>query len=1439
MVGDRYREKMKTLLEDISIPIVTQEKYFSAAEFQKVVVEPAKKCWQFIFQLPELLESDVCTEFLNKLEAKYSQYAVIDYKFNIINQATTNGLVVAYWPFVLKKLQKLYPQALSLLTNDSLTVEDNNCVILMASITDTKFIEKKYLIYFQKYYEKLGFKNLVFSVRTDEVLFKQMVQKFEQEKEAEDKLLSKQMLESQIKQEKEAPTLSADQPEFKLGKEPLEKDVVQISHITGEDGQVVIEGTVFFAEVRELNTGANLLLLKVTDGKDSILVKMYDKDAKHAKVCKLIKEGQRLRIKGQAKLDTFNQFNPELVIMLKAFCLLPALEIRRDLAPAGAKRVELHLHTKMSQMDAIVGIEEYVKRAKHYGHSAIALTDHASLQSFPDAYAAAKKYGLKMIYGLEAYLVDDAVQIVVNSQDKLLEDCEYVVFDVETTGLSAVYNTIIEVGAVKIKNGTIVDEFSAFANPHHPLSALTVQLTGITDDMVNKAPKLAEVLGEFAKWSEGAIMVAHNASFDMGFLEAAYQRAGMVVPTFTSIDTLELARCLYPTFKRFSLNILAKKLGVTLVQHHRAIYDAQATGHVFLVMVNELKQRKCTNMLEINNLIDSEKSFVNGRPKHCTLLVKNKIGLKNLFKLVSLAHTKYFHRVPRLPRSVLMKYREGLLVGSGCDKGEVFETLLQKPLAEAKEVANFYDYLEIHPKDIYKPLLEGGNIKNNSQLEQLMQKLIAIGEELGKLVVATGNAHILDKEDNIYRQILINAQAANPLNRHTLPHMHFRTTTEMLNDFAFLGAELAHEVVVTNSNKIADMIEEVSPIKDKLYVPTIDGAEEEVRQIAYDNARKLYGVTLPKMVEQRIEKELTSIIGHGFAVIYLISRKLVKKSLDDGYLVGSRGSVGSSLVATLLEITEVNPLPPHYICPKCQDTVFFDDGSVSSGYDLPTKKCPKCNINYKKEGQDIPFETFLGFNGDKVPDIDLNFSGDYQAVAHQYTKELFGEDYVFRAGTISTVAEKTAYGFVRGYLEDKSLTRKNVEIERLAKGITGVKRTTGQHPGGIIVIPNNKDVYDFTPIQYPADNMDSSWKTTHFDFHSIHDNVLKLDILGHDDPTVIRKLQDLSGIDPQTIPLDDPKVMQIFSSPTSLGVSSEQIMCNVGTLGVPEFGTYFVRQMLEATKPTKFSELVQISGLSHGTDVWLKNAQVLIEKNICTLKDVIGCRDDIMVYLIYRGLDSVLAFQIMESVRKGKGLTPEMEAAMKQKDIPQWYIESCQKIKYMFPKAHAAAYVLMAVRIAYFKVHHPLYFYATYFSVRAGDFDIETMVKGTLTIKAKLREIAEKGHKALAKEKNLQTVLELAYEMCQRGFTFQKVDINRSLADEFVIEGNSLIPPFITVPGLGGQVAEQIVTARQEKAFLSREDLSKRGKVSSTVISFLNDHGCLEELPEKNQLSFF
>lgn len=1431
-------ERFRLLLQQIQLTNDELVPHFQNGAIKKLTIHTKNKSWHFQFSLNKILPYQVYQLFYSQLVKHFSHIANVSFSIEVEQPEVTESLIQSYWPACIKEIDEISPPILSLLSNQVPKVQGLKLILNTRNDTESQAIKKKYGTYIQTIYETYGFPSL--QIDTEINISDEEVRKFEEQKQKEDQEKVYQAITEMVNREK-----SNQDEEIEETKGPLiigysikdEEEIRTLDSIIEEERRVVIQGYVFDAETKELKSGRTLCTFKITDYTNSILVKLFARDKDDAKTLQSINKGMWLKVRGSIQNDTFVR---DLVMIANDINEVKPKE-RLDTAEEGKKRVELHLHSPMSQMDAVTSISTLVGQAKKWGHEAIAITDHAVVQAFPEAYSASKKHGIKMIYGLEANIVDDGVPIVYNQSHLLLEDATYVVFDVETTGLSAVYDTIIELAAVKVKNGEMIDRFESFANPHEPLSATTIELTGITDDMVKDAPDVDEVLRKFKEWVADSVLVAHNASFDMGFLNVGYKRLlGEKKADNPVIDTLELARALYPELKNHRLNTLCKKFDIELTQHHRAIYDAEATGYLLIKMLKDVAERGVLYHDEMNEKLGDGKTYQRSRPFHAILLAQNEVGLKNLFKLVSLSHIEYFYRLPRIPRSVLNKHREGLLVGSGCDKGEVFEGMMQKSPEEVEEIATFYDYLEVHPPEVYSHLIELELVRNEAALRDIIKNIVKLGEKLNIPVVATGNVHYLNKEDKIYRKILISSQGgANPLNRHTLPNVHFRTTNEMLEAFQFLGEEKAEEIVVKNSQYIASLIGEVKPIKDELFTPKIEGAEDEIRKMSYDRAKSIYGDPLPEIVEARLEKELKSIIGHGFAVIYLISHKLVKKSLDDGYLVGSRGSVGSSFVATMTEITEVNPLPPHYVCPDCKHSEFFNDGSVGSGFDLPDKDCPKCGAKYNKDGHDIPFETFLGFKGDKVPDIDLNFSGEYQPRAHNYTKVLFGEDNVYRAGTIGTVAEKTAYGFVKGYANDHNIHMRGAEVDRLVQGCTGVKRTTGQHPGGIIVVPDYMDIYDFSPIQYPADDTSAEWRTTHFDFHSIHDNLLKLDILGHDDPTVIRMLQDLSGIDPKTIPTDDPEVMKIFSGTESLGVTEEQIMCKTGTLGIPEFGTRFVRQMLEDTKPTTFSELVQISGLSHGTDVWLGNAQELIQNGTCTLSEVIGCRDDIMVYLIYQGLEPSLAFKIMEFVRKGKGLQPEWEEEMRKNGVPEWYIDSCKKIKYMFPKAHATAYVLMAVRIAYFKVHFPLLYYATYFTVRADDFDIETMIKGSTAIRAKIEEINAKGLDATPKEKSLLTVLEMALEMCERGFSFQKVDLYRSSATEFIIDGDSLIPPFNSIPGLGTNAAINIVKAREEGEFLSKEDLRERSRISKTILEYLDNHGCLKTLPEQNQLSLF
>ena len=1421
------QEKMLVLLEQIKLPENIVASYFQSSQIVKLTVYRETKRWHFTFEVERILPIEVYRTFLDHLRETFHHLATVEVTIHVNDESCDKQTIEQYWEYFITQLENILPTHRETLQNVK-EINDRTLIFHVKTEAEKASLQKRIVPLFAKYKERVGLSSysLQFDVHTEQ----SEIDSFRQQTIEEDKQYVMQAVQEMNKRanKKEKQV----QERLKIGYN-IQEEPVPLETIIEEERRITVQGYVFSAEVRKLRSERSLLLVKITDYTDSLEIKMFSRNEEAEQLFHLVKKGMWIKARGRIQTD---QYSNELTMMANDMEEV-SVTVKQD--DAEEKRVELHAHTTMSQLDAVVSPSRLIERAASWGHEAIAITDHSVAQAFPEAHFAAQKHDIKVIYGIEANVVDDGVPIVYNEQSLPLDETTYVVFDVETTGLSSVYDTIIELAAVKVKNGEIIDRFERFANPHRPLPKKIIEITNITDDMLKDAPEVDDVLKDFHEWVGESVFVAHNASFDIGFLNQGYEKINYDRVNNVVIDTLELARFLYPNLRNHRLNTLCKHLDVELTQHHRAIYDAEATGNVFLKMIAELHEKEIFQIDELNDHLDENDSYKRSRPFHCTILVQNETGLKNLYKLISQSLTDYFYRVPRIPRSLLTKLRDGLLIGSACDEGEIFDALLSKSVDEVEELAHFYDFLEVHPPEIYAPLIEREVVQTEAQILDIIRNVVTLGERTSIPVVATGNVHYVEEHEKQYREILIASQKGNPLNRVTLPNTPFRTTNEMLEAFTFLGEEKATDIVIHHSTEIARQIENVSPIKSDLYTPNIAGADEEVRELTYTKAREIYGAELPEIVEARIQKELDSIIGHGFAVIYLISHKLVKKSLNDGYLVGSRGSVGSSLVATMMEITEVNPLPPHYVCTNCHINEFFTDGTYASGFDLPDKNCPNCAKPLLKDGQDIPFETFLGFKGDKVPDIDLNFSGEYQPRAHHYTRELFGEEKVFRAGTIGTIATKTAYGYVKGYATDKQLHLKAAEIDRLVDGCTGVKRTTGQHPGGIIVVPNDKDIYDFTPIQYPADDRDSEWKTTHFDFHSIENNLLKLDILGHDDPTVIRKLQDLSGIDPQDIPIDDEKVMEIFSSTDPLQVTPEQIGCNIGTLGVPEFGTPFVRQMLEETKPRTFAELVIISGLSHGTDVWLGNAQELINNGICELPEVIGCRDDIMVYLMQQGLDASLAFTIMESVRKGRGLQDEWIEEMKKHDVPDWYIESCKKIKYMFPKAHAAAYVLMAVRIAYFKVYYPIYFYAAYFSIRASDFELDTMVQGSAALRERIEGIKAKGNDAAPKERSLLTVLEVALEMCERGFSFQKVDLYRSSATEFIVDGNTLIPPFNVVDGLGTNAALNIVKAREDGEFLSKEDLRVRSKISKTVLQYLDAHGCLDGMEEENQLSFF
>ena len=1195
---------------------------------------------------------------------------------------------------------------------------------------------------------------------------------------------------------------------------------------------VAIKGRVIEAEDQELRNGKTLYMMNVSDGNGALMCKVFLDDMNKDDVIKATKKGTYIKVQGDL-INNYKTFDLELNVTAIEKAQEPRVE-----DTAEVKRVELHAHTQMSSMDGMVPVGELVSRAASWGHKAIAITDHGVVQAFPDAMNAGKKNGIKIIYGVEAYLVDDDTDTIVNANDRDL-DQTFVVFDIETTGLSPHSDNLTEIGAVKVQNCEIVDSFSTFVNPKMDISYQIQELTRITNEMVKDAPSLEEALPKFLEFAKDSVLVAHNADFDTGFIYQKCQQLGLEY-NFEKVDTLTLARIINTNLKRFSLDKVCKEMGVVLSGHHRAVNDAQATAEVFIKYLEIFKKKGINKLSDVNRVygkVDYEKL----RPSHATIYAQNQTGLKHLYQLITDSHIEHLYGNPRILKSLLLEKREGLIVGSACSSGELYNAVVRhKSEKEIEKILELYDFIEIMPLENNMYLVESGELKSVEELKEINKKLVKLGEQYDKPVVATGDVHMLDAKDAIYRTIIKYSQGYGRKSKSE--RLYFRTTDEMLEEFSYLGKDKAYEVVVTNSNLIADIFEDIKPIPDETYPPRIEGSDKELRSMCYEKARRIYGEPLPDIVVKRLERELNSIIGNGYAVMYIIANKLVAKSLSDGYLVGSRGSVGSSFAATMSDITEVNPLPAHYVCPNpdCKHSEFFAIGEWGSGVDLPPKKCPDCGTQMIKDGHDIPFEVFLGFEGDKEPDIDLNFSGTYQPTIHKYTEELFGEGYTFRAGTIGTVKDKTAYGYVKKYSEEQFLDMTAAEMDWLSKGCTGVKRTSGQHPGGVMVVPDYKDIHDFTPVQYPANDKECGVKTTHFDYHSISGRILKLDILGHDGPTIIRMLEDMTGIKITDIPLDDPETMSLFTSTKALGVTEEDIGTPVGSLAIPEFGTKFTRQMLIDTKPTTFAALVRISGLSHGTDVWVNNAQDLVRANVIGIKDVISTRDDIMNYLIFKGLRPKLAFTIMENVRKGRGLKPEFIEEMKANNVPDWYIGSCQKIKYMFPKAHAVAYVMTSFRIAYCKVNYPEAFYATYFTTKVEDFDVDLVTRGLDAVRAKMERIRELGNSSTAKENNQYTILEVVVEMLCRGIEMEKVDIYRSHPTDFQLDGDKkILPPMVALQGMGENAALSIAREREKGAFLSKEDLIKRTKVSKTVVEKLSEHGSLDGMSDKNQLSFF
>lgn len=1460
--------KLQKLLEQINW-IVEDYSYFEGGKLDKIIGSTDKNRYTFLIDIKEILPVEIFESFIMHLKDSFATVEEIIAIFN--PQNINNYYVCDYFNYLINRYSNKCP-ALATLINTNVEIKSETLIILIDNIAEENklySLEKDIVMDFRSFGYKIDRINPILKDEPEIVLEKERDVYVPEERleKRNEPIETKTNFKSNFKPK---PIETDDHPNVILGR-LIDTEPVRIESVSGPTNSITFEAELFGIDFRDTKTELVIITLKITDYTDSIYAKIFANDKEMVDRIKAgVKIGKWYKFRGNVKEDKYS--GEDSLSIYDINISEHKVEIITD--NAEEKRVELHTHTMMSQMDGVVDAKDLVSQAKKWGHRAIAITEHNGAQSFPDVHKAVKGFNkglgdgeepFKPIYGLEITMVDDDIRIVIRpNENKLLEEA-FVVFDFETTGFNAGGgDQIIEIGAVKLYNGEIIDRFSELINPGRKLPAKITEITNITDEMLEGKPNEEDAIRKFKDWYGDLPMVAHNAKFDVSFLEMAYLKYNLGSFTNTVVDTLELSRTLDNNYSRHGLSALVKRYEVPWDEdaHHRADYDAEGTALVYHKMIKKLIDRNYETIEDLNKLVSQDEIYKYGRTYHANILCKNRVGLKNMFKILSFASTKYLYKTPRILRSVIEEYREGLLIGSGCYESEVFIEARAKSDEELTNIINFYDYVEVQPPECYQHLVQAQDFGNKEELLDNIEKIIRVTKEAGKIIVATGDVHQLNRSDTIYREIIVNQKVPgggrHPLARKgdiTIPSYHFRTTNEMLDDFSFLNdKDLIHEIVIKNTNKVADMIEMVDVIIDTggvPFSPKIENSVETVNQLVYDKAYAIYGNPLPELIQDRITKELDGIIKGGYDVIYLISQKLVKKSNDDGYLVGSRGSVGSSFIAFLMGITEVNALPAHYVCSKCKHTIFDDEEGApygkkySSGYDLPNKDCPKCSTKMRKEGQDMPFATFLGFNADKVPDIDLNFSGEYQWKAHEYTKELFGVDNVYRAGTFGTVAEKTAYGFVKGYCEDKGISKRSAEIERLAIGCTGVKRTTGQHPGGIVVIPEYMDVFDFTPYQFPADDPNSLWRTTHFDYHPMEEELLKLDILGHDDPTMLRMLQDLSGIDVTTLPFDDEKVLSILSSPKVLGVTPEQIMCSTGTLGVPELGTKFVIQMLEDTKPKSFGGLVKISGLSHGTDVWLGNAQELIQKNIVPFDDVIGCRDDIMVYLMNQGIEPIKAFKIMEFVRKGMpsklpDVWKEHEQTLRDGNIAEWYIDSCHKIKYMFPKAHAVAYVMSALRIAWFKVYHPIWYYTAFFSIRCADFDIEAMIKGYDEIKKKILDIEAKGFEATNKELSVVDVLKIALEATARGIQFAPIDLNKSDSIRFVIdEGNRLIPPFRTIDGLGDTVAKNIIEEREKSAFLSIEDVQRRAKVSGTLIDKMKTMGIFDGMEESNQMSLF
>ena len=1430
-------DNVKDYLEKLEIKNIRLEKQLKEVQVSKVIYFKEDRVIYMYLISKEIISHEILDllreELLCKL--KYFKNIRIKIKFTGFGRKSEKDIIKAYWHNIIYILKNICPAIEGWKKQIEYMCLDN-----MLKIKIPKDI----------FYEKLKKNNIEEVIRN--ILLEELgidyevkVEKAIGEKIDKKKLIEKtdKEIEDLIKEldfdvkeehdEEEGYVIKDEYDEHMIYGEDVNSLVHPIKDLNQNSKTVAIVGEIFHIENKELRNGKILSIMSITDNTSSINCKLFLNDLNKDKILNAVKEGSYVKIKGDILFDTYQR---ELTMTISG--IRAEVKPQREDTCKKGKRVELHAHTQMSSMDALCSTKKLVKQAAAWGHKAIAITDHGVVQAFPEAMDAGKSNNIKILYGVEGYLVEDNAPVIKNANDESLSQT-FVVFDLETTGFSNKNDKITEIGAVKIENFKVVDRFSQLINPQKDISYKVQELTGITNDLIKDKPTIEEVLPKFIEFIGDSVMVAHNADFDMGFMQQKCREQNIEFKN-TSVDTLTLARTLLPHMKRFRLNLIAKELGVPLLNHHRAVDDAEATAHIFIKFLEMIQKRGGEKLSDINTIlgnIDYTKLTTN----HITLIAKNQAGIKNLYKIVSDAHINHYHRAPRILKSVLEQYKEGIIVGSACEAGEVFQAVKQnKSEEELERIISLYDYIEVMPIDNNRFMIDKGEVEDEEELRELNKRLIEVAKKFGKIPVATGDVHFIDKHEAVFRKVLKYSQGFKVDEEET--YLHFRTTDEMLEEFKYLGEDLAYEVVVENTNKVADMVEKVLPIPNETFPPKIEGSDKELRDMCNAKAERIYGSPLPDVVRKRLDRELNSIINNGYAVMYIIAQKLVTKSLADVYLVGSRGSVGSSLAATMSDITEVNPLPAHYVCenPDCKYSYFYEIGEWGSGADLPDKDCPKCGRPLKKDGHDIPFEVFLGFEGDKEPDIDLNFSGSYQPVIHKYTEVLFGEGHTYKAGTIGTVAEKTAFGYAKKFVEENDLNSTSAEVLRLANGCTGVKRTTGQHPGGIMVIPDYKDVYDITPIQYPANDPSCGVITTHFDYHSISGRILKLDILGHDVPTIIRMIEDITGKIATEIPLDDKETMSLFTSTEALGVTPEEINCPIGCLAIPEFGTKFVRQMLLDTKPKTFAELVRISGLSHGTDVWLNNAQDLVVEGTVEFKEVISTRDDIMNYLIFKGLPPKMAFTIMESVRKGKGLKPEFIEEMKKNDVPDWYIGSCQKIKYMFPKAHAVAYVMMSFRLAYYKVHYPEAFYATYFTMKAEDFDADLIVKGLDAIKNKMDEITSMGNDATAKEKNMLTVLEVAYEMYARGIKILPVDIYESDAKEFKVVGEKqILPPMIALQGVGENAAIHIQQERENGEFISKEDLQKRTKISKTVIETLTIHGSLDNMSEKNQLSLF